>query len=254
MKLLKIAHNSIKRLKTIDAAIVALCDLASAGLIAGLIYYSLGVMLKSASFLNKLVLQKQLMLNNPSINALNISLMQQAGTTLVSGLIAMFVIFSVIYSLLNYIQWTRVAKRKFAKLQAIQFISTQTIFLLFFQTFFILSYWFVLDIKRAIFTLPIFIAGFLHLMMGSNLGLLKKGLKIDRKNIGKFVNKAFAPSFNKIYRWAIVYCVFFLILFIVMVLWGTLLKYGPIGHVISAIVCLLGFAWWRMVTYDLLSK
>jgi len=253
MKYLRIARRNLKRLKTIDCAFIALFDLATIGLFALIGMFFLSTIKRSAFFLSKVVASAEIMATNRAITELNLSLFEQATTTFVGGVITIAIVASIIYAILNYVQWSRVAEQKLSKRKAFQYVGFQSTFILGFLTTILLSYIFLLDADRVGYSITIYLAIGAHLIMGSHLGLLKKGLKFHWKKIPDFVIKVLSGCFNKLWQWAIVYGLFFLILVIGTLLWATLFQFGTIGHVLSAVFCLGAFAWWRMVTYDLLT-
>ena len=177
MKFISLAKKNLKRLKTLDAALIAFYDLLCIGLFAVLGLLGMNLLLKSVSFLSKVILNNQLMLTNPSVTEFNLSMFRQASGVIIWGFIAMGLGFSFFYTLLNYLQWSRVSGQNLSKRKAIQYVGFQSLFILGFLIAILISYYFLLDTTRVVYSLPIYLAIITHLLMGGSQALLAVSLK-----------------------------------------------------------------------------
>jgi len=193
------------------------------------------------------------MISNPSIIKFNSILLEQAQLYGIKSLFLGVLLFALVYSLLNYFQWSRVAKKPFNWSRLKVFCLTETIWLTITFTCLSLSLFYVFDPDRITSALPVLLIIIMHLTFGLNLGLLKNKKMTSWRQLPSFIKKVFKPGLTKIWAWLLVYGLLIVVFVLIISITGIFSGFGTVYKVLTILILLLGLAWWRMTAYGLLT-
>jgi len=246
-----IKKNS-KRLFSLDALLIILCDLGTVAIFYLLGIFTVKTIIRLSSVLSKVILDKQMMLSNPSVVSFNLALFRQAGIYTTTWVVLSLLFFALLYALLNYVQWSRVAKKALTLKNAAYFCITEALWfiIILLVSFFLL--WSVLDPEKYSTALFLLFILFAHMTLGLHRGLLLRKTTFSFRGIVTYVSEVFSPGFSHWKDWVLAYGLLAVVLGIALLIGGFFVTLQTVGFIVLGILFLLALCFWRMMMWDLL--
>jgi len=245
--ILSAMKDSALRLLTVQSAIIVLCDLALYPLYLFLRYLTEWFRDYALQYMTKLNLNKVLMLQNPNIIGANIDILQKTQMVGLTWLITVVSITAIVLTLLNYIQWTHAANIKPTSKQGLWFLVVESLWMVISTLIFAATLFYLIDPNTMLLAILLWALFTIHVTLSLHNNLLITKPFKDYKKIFKL-------SYTKGFRWAFSYVLFIVVLLISQIIGLLSVPLNVVFNTIYIPVLLVGFSFWRMTTFKLVTS